>query len=146
MLRASDADRDAAAERLRTAAAEGRLDPEELDQRLDVALRARTYGELDRLLADLPSPVPARRRRAQVVPAAQSAFAIALPIFTTLAVVAAVVVVAAVAAAWWILWGLVWFFMCGRGGCSMRRVSASSARRRSPHARAMRRTRPAGLH
>ena len=136
MLRASDADRDAAAERLRTAAAEGRLDTDELDERLEVALRARTYGELDGVLVDLPSSLPARRRGAQVVSVAQSTFAVALPILTTLAVVAAVVVVAAVAAAWWILWGLVWFFMCGRGACSPRRT----------HAHGMRRTRPAGLH
>lgn len=136
LLRASDADRDAVAERLRTAAAEGRLDTDELDERLGIALSARTYGELDRVLVDLPSNVPARRRRAQVIPVAQSAFAVALPILTTLAVVAAVVVVAAVAAAWWILWGLVWFFACGRGACSPRRS----------HAHGVRRTRPAGLH
>lgn len=136
MLRASDADRDDAAERLRTAAAEGRLDTEELDERLGIAFSARTYGELDRVLVDLPSNVPARRRRAQVIPVAQSAFAVALPIVTTLAVVAAVVVVAAVAAAWWILWGLVWFFACGRGSCSQRRHPAHG----------MRRTRPVGLH
>ena len=54
-LRASDADRDAVAERLRQAAVEGRLDPDELEQRLHIALRARTYGELDRLLGDLPA-------------------------------------------------------------------------------------------
>ncbi|MEX2197092.1 MAG: DUF1707 domain-containing protein [Thermoleophilaceae bacterium] len=138
-LRASDADRDAVTDRLRTAAAEGRLETEELDQRLEVALRARTYGELDGLVSDLPSshPVPWGRPRARVVPAAQAAFAVALPILTTLAVVAAIVVVATVAAAWWVMWGLVWFFMCGRGGRSMgRRTSA----------RAVQRTRPAGLH
>lgn len=133
LLRASDADRDAAAERLRTAAAEGRLDTDELDERLDVALRARTYGELDRLLVDLPANLPARSR---VLPAARSALAIALPILMTLAVVAAVVVVAAVAAAWWILWGLVWLLMCGGRGCTMRPVRT----------RGMQRTRPAGLH
>lgn len=135
MLRASDADRDATAERLRTAAAEGRLETDELDERLEVALRARTYGELDRVLADLPPSLPARRRGAQVVSAARSTFDVALPILTTLAAVVAVLVVAAVAAAWWIVWGLVWFFMCGRGACSPRRLG-----------RGMQRTRPAGLH
>ena len=44
-LRASDADRDAVAERLRRAAVEGRLQPEELEERLHAALRARTYGD-----------------------------------------------------------------------------------------------------
>ena len=53
-LRASDADRDAVIDRLRKAAGEGRLEPEELEQRVGYALRARTYGELERLLADLP--------------------------------------------------------------------------------------------
>lgn len=55
-LRASDADREQVAEQLRMAAAEGRLSPEELDQRLGDAFRARTYGELASLLADLPGP------------------------------------------------------------------------------------------
>jgi hypothetical protein len=41
-LRASDADREAVAERLRQAAIEGRLDADELEQRLHVAFRART--------------------------------------------------------------------------------------------------------
>jgi hypothetical protein len=59
-LLASDAERDAAAERLRRAAGEGRLAPEELEQRLGVALGARTRGELDAVVADLPA---ARRRR-----------------------------------------------------------------------------------
>ena len=49
-LRASDADRDAVAERLRQAAVEGRLDADELEQRVHTALRARTYGDLERLL------------------------------------------------------------------------------------------------
>ncbi len=37
------------------AAGDGRLTAEELDQRLEVALTARTYGELERLLVDLPA-------------------------------------------------------------------------------------------
>jgi Flp pilus assembly protein TadB len=54
-LRASDADRDAVTDRLREAAGEGRLEPEELEERVHAALRARTYGELGMLVADLPS-------------------------------------------------------------------------------------------
>jgi hypothetical protein len=53
-LRASDADRDHVAERLRDAAAEGRLSAGELEQRLAAALSARTYGQLDATVADLP--------------------------------------------------------------------------------------------
>ena len=63
-LRASDADRDAIAERLRRAAAEGRLEPEELEERLHTALRARTHGDLERVVEDLPrQPVRRERRR-----------------------------------------------------------------------------------
>ncbi len=53
-LRTSEADRDRVAERLHHATVEGRLHAEELDQRLGVALSARTYGELEPLVADLP--------------------------------------------------------------------------------------------
>jgi hypothetical protein len=55
MMRASDADREHVAERLRDAAAEGRLLADELEERLGAALSARTYGDLDRLVVDLPS-------------------------------------------------------------------------------------------
>lgn len=61
-LRASDQDREQVAERLRMAAAEGRLSADELDQRLDAAFRARTYGDLDGLLFDLPSPGLVKRQ------------------------------------------------------------------------------------
>lgn len=53
-LRASDADREAAADVLRAQCAAGRLDVSELEERLSAALAARTLGELDRLLADFP--------------------------------------------------------------------------------------------
>jgi hypothetical protein len=52
-LRASDADRDAAAARIRVAATEGRLDPEELDGRLSAVYSARWCSELTRLTADI---------------------------------------------------------------------------------------------
>jgi hypothetical protein len=52
-LRASHADRDQVVELLRVAAGDGRLSPEELDDRLERALTARTYAELAALTADL---------------------------------------------------------------------------------------------
>ncbi|MGY2129435.1 DUF1707 SHOCT-like domain-containing protein [Blastococcus sp. SYSU DS0617] len=63
-LRAGDADRQSAADRLRAAHDEGRLDLAEYDRRLVEAYAAVTYGDLDRLFTDLPqrsssSPVPA---------------------------------------------------------------------------------------
>jgi hypothetical protein len=54
-LRASHADRDQVAELLRVAAGDGRLSAEELDDRLERALTARTYAELAALTADLPA-------------------------------------------------------------------------------------------
>jgi hypothetical protein len=55
-LRASDADRDAVAARLREAHAEGRLTTEEFTERLDAAYAARTHGDLVPLTRDLPVP------------------------------------------------------------------------------------------
>jgi hypothetical protein len=52
-LRASDADREHAAELLRRAGGEGRLDVDELDDRLHQAFAARTRAELERLVADV---------------------------------------------------------------------------------------------
>jgi hypothetical protein len=54
-LRASHADRDQVAELLRVAAGDGRLSAEELDERLERALTARTYTELAVLTVDLPA-------------------------------------------------------------------------------------------
>jgi class 3 adenylate cyclase len=51
--RASHADRDRVAEVLRAAAADGRLTADELDQRLEAALTARTLADLAPLLTDL---------------------------------------------------------------------------------------------
>jgi hypothetical protein len=67
-LLASDRDREQAAERLRAAAAEGRLTAEELEERLERAFSARTEAELAPLVGDLPlagdpAPPPARVRR-----------------------------------------------------------------------------------
>jgi Domain of unknown function (DUF1707) len=58
-LRISDDDRNAVAEVLRRAAGEGRIDLGELDERLEAAYHAKTYGELVPITADLPvAPLP----------------------------------------------------------------------------------------
>jgi hypothetical protein len=63
-LRVSHEDRDQVAEALRVAAGDGRLSSDELDDRLERALTARTYDDLAVLVADLPpaghalAPVP----------------------------------------------------------------------------------------
>ena len=56
-IRTSDADRERVTARLREHFAEGRLTREELDERVTSALNAKTFGELRRVLADLPEPV-----------------------------------------------------------------------------------------
>ncbi|MEU3721839.1 DUF1707 domain-containing protein [Streptomyces sp. NPDC031705] len=57
-LRASDADREAVVDRLRDAVAEGRLDMEEFEERLEAVYASRTYAELEPLTRDLPAPPP----------------------------------------------------------------------------------------
>ncbi|MGA4865324.1 DUF1707 SHOCT-like domain-containing protein [Streptomyces lavendulocolor] len=57
-LRASDADRDRIADILRDALAEGRLDAEEHGERIDAVYRAKTLGELEPLVRDLPAAHP----------------------------------------------------------------------------------------
>ncbi len=55
-IRASDADRERIAARLREHFAEGRLTQDELGERISAALNARTYGDLRHVMADLPEP------------------------------------------------------------------------------------------
>ncbi len=54
-LRVSHEDRDQVAEVLRVAAGDGRLTADELDERLEKALTARTYDDLAVLVSDLPA-------------------------------------------------------------------------------------------
>ena len=54
-LRASHEDRDRVIEVLRVAAGDGRLTAEELEERVEIAFSARTYGELAALTSDLPA-------------------------------------------------------------------------------------------
>jgi hypothetical protein len=138
-LRASDADRDRVIDRLRDAAGEGRLEPDELEQRVGAALRARTYAELSWLVADLPHV--ADRRGSHPRPVVRTALvAGGLAVATVVAVVVvAVLVIAAIAltATLWVI-GLV-LLIVTRG---LRRRLAG------PYpvgARRVRRARPAGF-
>jgi Flp pilus assembly protein TadB len=110
MLRASDLDRERVAERLRQAAAEGRLVAEELEERLGEAFSARTYGQLDALVTDLP--VPRREGNAQGAIWLRAGFALALLVAALAVVAMAALVVLGAAAAWlawvvlmWVVWG-----------------------------------------
>jgi hypothetical protein len=55
-IRISDADRERVTARLRDHFAEGRLTSEELEERITAALSAKTFGDLRRIMADLPEP------------------------------------------------------------------------------------------
>jgi Domain of unknown function (DUF1707)/Domain of unknown function (DUF4190) len=66
-MRVADADRDRAVEFLNAAYSEGRLAKDEHDGRLESALSARTYADLDQLVTDLPAA-----RAAMVPPAAKT--------------------------------------------------------------------------
>jgi Domain of unknown function (DUF1707) len=63
-LRASDAERERVVERLRVHAGEGRLDVDELEERIEAVYAAKTRGELADLLRDLPEQQPGRVGRA----------------------------------------------------------------------------------
>jgi len=120
-LRASDGDREQVAERLRQAAAEGRLLEEELEGRLAHALRARTYAELDPLVADLPGGRPVARRRRNVSPVATVAVTAVVAVVVLAVIALAVMVITGLAAAW-AMWALVawWLFGRRRHGCARR--------------------------
>lgn len=55
-LRAADVDRTYVAEILKKAVDEGRLSLHEYDERLQNTYTARTYGDLDKIILDLPRP------------------------------------------------------------------------------------------
>ncbi|HTP14900.1 MAG TPA: DUF1707 domain-containing protein [Streptosporangiaceae bacterium] len=80
-IRVSDDDRDRAAALLREHHAAGRLDAEEFDERLDRALAAKTTGDIEELLSDLPAidlyrlPDAGLQRRRGPLPGSSSALA-----------------------------------------------------------------------
>ncbi len=70
-MRAADADRDRVAGIISTAYSEGRLSRDEYDARLESALSARTYADLDHVVTDLPAAqatVPSPTAPAMVTP------------------------------------------------------------------------------
>ena len=77
-LRASDRERDAVVQRVQQAFAEGRLDDIEFDERMRAALTARTYTDLDVLLADLPAEMATAGPAAAIAGRGPGRLAIAL--------------------------------------------------------------------
>jgi DUF1707 SHOCT-like domain len=121
-LRASDADRERVVAALREHSVAGRLTVEELEDRSASAYAARTFGELEPLLADLPpagvrawSP-PARARR---------------PIVQFAALTALLIVIWAATGAgyFWPMWPLLGWFWFGFAGPRARRRRYHDSRR-----------------
>jgi hypothetical protein len=64
-LRVGDKERDAVAEILRRRHTEGRLDTDEFEARLERSMAAKTYAQLDELIADFPPEKETRGRQWQ---------------------------------------------------------------------------------
>jgi hypothetical protein len=132
-LRASDADRELVAERLRTAATEGRIATDELDERLGATLSARTYGELEAVISDLPGTGthPARRRpanRTLTVARVALLLAIVVPLMMVLLFVLTGLI------AGWMFWMVAGWWFFGRHNHRQRRAGYGGARHIHRHA------------
>lgn len=110
-MRASDADRDAVLADLSEHFQAGRLTLEEFDERSDLALRARTYGELADLTRDLPAasrqPAPTAKPRSRSagprLPVAAVAATLALVVLIVATVTEDAVVGKAAIHLWWLV-------------------------------------------
>jgi uncharacterized membrane protein len=99
-LRASDADREQLVDVLKTAFGEGRLTQDEYTARMEQAYTAKTYGELQALVADLPGPaVPQvpytftryqQQRPTNSLAVASMVFGFATPVFALTAIPAVI--------------------------------------------------------
>src|SRR5262245_1007176 len=106
-LRVGDRERDAVGEILRQRHLEGRLDTDEFQARLERCLAAKTYGELDELIADFPREEAVRRRAAQSW--TWRAWPLPLPfLFLPLALIVAIAVGAHL---WWLAIPLFFLFV-----------------------------------
>jgi uncharacterized protein DUF1707 len=98
-VRVGDADRERVVDLLRDHAAAGRLEPDELEDRLGRAYGARHGSDLQAVLAELPAEQPAAPARPSRPRAAAAPL---LPL-----AVGALIALAALTSAWWLLW-LIW--------------------------------------
>ncbi len=127
LLRASDAERSATAELLRRHHAEGRLDTDEFEERVERCYAAKTRGELDALTTDLPQPQRQQPRRPRQPRRAPRPLAFFVPIAVLIAVS-----VATDAHVLWLVWPLAFFTFCrfrrGHGWWRMEHSRAASWR------------------
>jgi hypothetical protein len=104
-IRVDDEERERAVVALREHTARGRLDPDELDERVSAAYRARTRGELADLVRDLPAEQdaapPARPRRPGTV-----AFQRHLAVFVVVGVFFVAIWAASGGGSFWPIWAL----------------------------------------
>jgi len=121
--RAGDADRNRTTDLLKEAHAAGYLTLEETDERLGAALTARTRGELDRLVTDLPpewrasqergqrpaGPRPRPRQRSALPP--EAAWLVPLVVIVTGVLLLAVLT----RGLWFFPWPLLWIFLFAFG-------------------------------
>jgi hypothetical protein len=127
-LRASDADREAIADRLRTHHTDGRLDQDEFQERLDKCFSAKTVGELADLTRDLPDD-SVRGRAAGGTGVGLIRCLRMIPLVPIIVAIVAIHVVLGVAGGLWILIPLFFiarfmFFRRGFGRWSGRRGAA----------------------
>ncbi len=99
-MRVSDADRERTAETLRSNAGEGRLEAEELEERIGRAFAAKTRGELAALTRDLPEGRRAERREET-------------PPFIPLAILLVAIWAVTGAGYFWPMWPLMFFAFAG---------------------------------
>ena len=105
-VRIGDAERETAITTLGDHFAAGRLDREELDERISAAIGARYAADLEPLFADLPWAGPPAERSAAGSPPRPLAALAAVTALTLVIIVATVVGLVLVAP--WLLWGLAW--------------------------------------
>jgi hypothetical protein len=111
-VRAGDADRERAAEALRTHAGAGRLDADELERRLETVLTATYLSELDAALADLPRLRAGERPRTgrgqrPGGPASRAGgpgLSRVAALLTAFAVLLVVTMLTGLWALWWLMW------------------------------------------
>ena len=119
-LRASDADREATADRLRQHHTDGRIDAEEFQERLDKCYAAKTVGELADLTRDLPGEPPRRGPRASTTLGPLGSLRM-IPIIPIILAIVAIHLIVGVVSGLWILIPLFFLarftiFRCGFRG------------------------------
>ena len=127
-MRASDAERTTTAELLRRHHAEGRLDTDELEERVERCYAAKTRGELDALTNDLPRPQDERMRSRARRSGPPRPFVglVALSVLIAIAITTG-------AHALWLMWPLAFFaFGRFRRGYGWARMEQSRATGRRP--------------